>query len=184
MPGSVDHPDLSALASLPFQPGRLEQVVDAVTVGPQAIGAVDPERIVVVGHSLGGMAALAYSFNTCCADQRVDAVVSIAGQLGEFPGTWGSGSAPVLLVHGEADETVPFRGSGDALQQVGTSAYLLTVVGGDHSGYLRPEDPAYPAVLAAVLAFFVATIGDDAQGGLADLTTAGGMEGVRLTSRG
>ena len=184
MPGSSDHSDMTAVASLPFQPGRVEQVIDAVTEGPQAIGAADPERIVIVGHSLGGMTALATGFNTCCTDRRVDAVVSIAGQLANFPGAWGDGTVPVLLVHGERDETVPFSGSGDALQRVGTSAYLLTVVRGDHGGYLDPEDRAYPAVVDAIEAFFTATIGGDAQGGLTDLTTAGSMRGVRLTTRG
>jgi dienelactone hydrolase len=184
MPGSADHSDLTALASLPFQPGRVEQVVDAVTDGPQAIAAADPGRIVLVGHSLGAMTALAGAFNTCCTDRRVDAVVSMAGRLATFPGTWGEGTVPVLLVHGEADETVPFSGSGDALQRVGTSAYLLTVVGGDHGGYLDPDDGAYPAVVASIEAFFEATVGGDAQGGLTDLTTAGSMDGVRLTTRG
>ena len=183
MPGSVDHSDMSALASLPFQPGRVEQVVDAVLEGPQAVSVADPERVVVMGHSLGGMTALASGFNSCCADRRVDAVVSMAGQLATFPGTWGNGTVPVLLVHGEADETVPFSGSGDALQRVGTSAYLLTVTEGDHGGYLNPEDRAYPAVVASIIAFFEATIGGDPQGGLTDLTTAGSMDGVRLTTR-
>jgi len=185
MPGSVDHSDLSALSALPFQPGRVEQVLDAVTTGPQAIGAADPERVVVVGHSLGGMTALATGFHSCCADRRVDAVVSIAGRLATFPnGTWGEGTVPVLLIHGEDDETVPFSGSGTALQQVGTAAYLLTVVGGDHGGYLAEDDRAHRAVVAAIEAFFVATIGGDPQAGLADLATAGSRRGVRLTSRG
>jgi dipeptidyl aminopeptidase/acylaminoacyl peptidase len=184
MPGSVDHSDFSALAALPFQPGRVEQVIDAVTEGEQAIGAADPERIVVMGHSLGGMTALATGFHTCCIDRRVDAVVSIAGELATFPnGVWSAGAVPVLLVHGEADDTVPLGGSGEALQQVGTSAYLLAVVQGDHGGYLGPDNAAYPAVVAAIIAFFEATVGGDPQGGLADLRTAGGMPQVRLTSR-
>lgn len=185
MPGSVDHSDMTALAALPFQPGRVEQVVDAVTSGPQRIAAADPERIVVLGHSLGGMTALATAFNSCCDDQRVDAVVAIAGQLATFPtGTWGDGTVPVLLVHGEDDETVPYRGSREALQQVGTSAYLVTVVDGDHGQYLGPEHDAYPAVVASIVSFFEATIGGDPQGGLADLRTAGSMDGVRLRARG
>lgn len=185
MPGSVDQADFGALAVLPFQPGRVEQVIDAVTEGEQAIAAADPERVVIMGHSLGGMTALATGFHACCVDQRADAVVSIAGRLAPFPnGDWGLGTVPVLLVHGEADDVVPFGAGGEALQQVGTSAHLLTVVGGDHSSYLDPGDDAYPAVVAAIVGFFEATIGGDPRGGLADLTNAGAMPGVRLTTRG
>ena len=185
MPGSVDHSDFSALAALPFQPGRVKQVLDAVTTGPQAIHAADPERVVVMGHSLGGMTALAMGFNSCCLDQRVDAVVSIAGEMATFPGgRYALGTKPLLLVHGEDDETVPFASSGEALQQLGTSAYLLAVEGGDHTGYLAADDRAFPAVVAAIVSFFEATIGGDPRGGLADLTNAGSMPGVRLTTRG
>ena len=53
MPGSVDDSSFAALSVLPFQPGRVEQVIDAVTEGREAIPAVDPERVVVAGHSLG-----------------------------------------------------------------------------------------------------------------------------------
>jgi dipeptidyl aminopeptidase/acylaminoacyl peptidase len=184
MPGSVDDAGFGALAALPFQPGRVGDVIDAVTAGPQAIRAVDPDRVVVMGHSLGGMTALAVGFNSCCVDGRVDAVVSIAGQLASFPGSYSSGTVPLLLIHGEADDTVPFAGSGAALQQLGTSAYLLTVIDGDHGAYLGPTDAAYPAVVASIVAFVEATIGGVPQAGLADLTTAGSMPGVRLTTRG
>jgi pimeloyl-ACP methyl ester carboxylesterase len=184
MPGSVDHSDFTALAALPFQPGRVRDVIDAVTTGDQVIHAADPERIVVMGHSLGGMTALATAFNTCCRDSRVDAVVSIAGELAPFPdGIYGLGSVPLLLVHGQHDDTVPIRGSQHALAEVGTSAYLLTVVDGGHGEYLGRDADAHPAVLAAMLAFLDATVGGDPAGGLADLRTAGRTPGVRLTSR-
>ena len=146
MPGSVDDASAGALLALPFQPGRVHQVIDAVTEGREAIPIVDPERIVVAGHSLGAMTALATAFNTCCVDQRVDVVVAIAGQLASFPeGAWNTGRIPVLLVHGRNDDTVAYTGSGEAFQEVGTSAYLLTVERGDHGGYLDPETATYPA---------------------------------------
>ena len=185
MPGSVDDSSISALSALPFQPGRVEQVIDAVTEGQERIRAVDPERVVVAGHSLGAMTALAMGFNTCCVDRRVDAVVAIAGQLATFPGgAWGTGVVPVLLVHGRLDETVPYTGSGEALQGVGTSAYLLTVEQGDHGGYLGGDDGDYPAVRRAILAFLLSTVGSQPQAGLADLSSAGSAAGVRLTARG
>jgi dienelactone hydrolase len=185
MPGTVDNSSMAALLALPFQPGRVRQVINAVTTGPQAIAAADPERILVAGHSLGAMTALAEGFNSCCVDSRVDAVVAVAGELASFPGgIYNTGTVPVLLVHGEADDVVPYAGSGHALQEVGTSAYLLTVVGGDHGGYLNADDDAYPAVRDSILAFLHATVGGSPQAGLADLNTAGARAGVRLTTRG
>jgi len=185
MPGSVDDSSMTALSALPFQPGRVEQVIDAVTEGQERIRAVDPERVVVAGHSLGAMTALATAFNTCCVDRRVDAVVAVAGQLATFPGgAWSTGLVPVLLVHGRLDETVAYAGSGEALQEVGTSSYLLTVEAGDHGGYLGGDDGDYRAVRNAILAFLLSTVGDLPQAGLADLATAGSAAGVRLTARG
>jgi dipeptidyl aminopeptidase/acylaminoacyl peptidase len=185
MPGSVDRSDFSALLSLPFQPGRIQDVVDAVTAGPQAIGAVDPERIALMGHSLGAMASLAVGFNSCCQDTRVDAVIAMAGELATFEGgSFVEGLAPLLLVHGDEDETVPFQGSREALRSVGTSAYLFAVLGGDHGAYLGRDAETFGPVRDAVLGFLRATVGGDPSGGLADLRNAGGEPGVRLTTRG
>jgi alpha-beta hydrolase superfamily lysophospholipase len=182
MPGNAG---ADAVLALPFQPGRVRQVIDAVTTGPYPIAAADPEHIAVAGHSLGAMIALAEGFNSCCVDRRVDAVVAVAGGLATFPGgIYSSGSIPVLLVHGARDGVVPYTGSGEALQQVGTSAYLLTVKRGDHDAYLRADAAVHPAVRDAILAFLHATIGSSPQAGLADLIHAGGRPGVRLTSRG
>jgi dienelactone hydrolase len=184
MPGSVDHSNFQALAALPWQPWRVQQVIDEVTTGPRSLDAVDPERIVVVGHSLGGMTALALGFNRCCADPRVDGVVAVAGRLATLPGgAWRRGEIPVLLVHGDGDRTVPYRGSTEAMDRVGTSAHLLTVRRADHGEYLGPEHRAYPAVVAALLGFLELTVDGNPDSGLADLAAAGRMPGVRLTTR-
>ena len=182
MPGNAGP---GAVLALPFQPGRVRQVIDAVTTGRYPIAAADLEHIAVAGHSLGAMTALAEGFNSCCVDRRVDAIVAVAGRLATLPGgIYSSGSIPVLLVHGARDAIVPYTGSGEALQRVGTSAYLLTVKRGDHDGYLRADAAVHPAVRDAILAFLHATVGGSPQAGLADLIHAGGRPGVRLTSRG
>lgn len=181
MPGNAG---AEALLALPFQPGRVRQVIDAVTTGPYAIAAADPEHIAVAGHSLGAMTALAEGFNSCCVDHRVDAVVAVAGGLAAFPGgLYDPGTIPVLLVHGARDDVVPYTRSGEALQEVGTSAYLLTVERGDHDGYLRSAGLVHAAVSDAIMAFLAATVGGSPQAGLADLNTAGGRPGVTLTTR-
>ncbi|HEY8057455.1 MAG TPA: alpha/beta hydrolase [Acidimicrobiales bacterium] len=182
MPGNAG---AEAGVALPFQPDRVRQVIDAVTTGPYAIAAADPEHVAVTGHGLGAMTALAVGFNSCCVDHRVDAVVAVAGGLTAFPGgSYNTGTIPVLLVHGARDDVVPYARSGEALQEVGTSAYLLTVDRGDHDGYLRSAGVVHAAVRDAILAFLDATIGGSPQAGLADLNFAGGRPGVLLTTRG
>ena len=184
MPGSVDDAGMAALFSLPFQPARISQVIDAVTGGPNAIRAVAPDRVAVVGHSLGAMAALATAYHSCCTDPRVDAVVSVAGRLASFPnGLYHAGSVPLLLVHGAADDVVAYAGSRQALNTVGTTAFLLTVEEGDHGSYLDPDDEAHPAVRDALVAFLRATAGGEPRAGFADLVAAGNGPGVRLGQR-
>ena len=184
MPGSVDHSDFTAVASLPFQPGRMEQVLGAALDGDRALEGVDRTEVAAMGHSLGAMASLATAFNSCCLDRRIDAVVAFAGQLPEFPGgSWRLGSVPALLVHGEADDVVPYSGSAAAVDTVGVTTFLFTVEGGDHGSYLGADDPAFPAVRDGVLAFLDATIGGAPRAGLADLTTAADGDDVRLTHR-
>ena len=184
MPGSVDDAGAGALLALPFQPGRVRDVIDAVTTGPEAIPGIDLDEIAIVGHSLGAMTALATAYNTCCVDRRIDAVVSVAGQSVTFPGgRFQRGRVPLLLVHGSADDTVAYVGSRRALAQLGTSSFLLTVAGGDHGGYLDGTDRVYPAVRDAILGFLRATVGNEPRAGVSEMTIAGRRPGVDLTRR-
>ncbi len=184
MPGSVDDAGPGALLALPFQPGRVRQVIGAVTgPGPEHMGSVDPDQVAVVGHSLGGMTALALGFHTCCQDLRVDAVVSIAGEAANFPnGQYTTSGPPLLLIHGERDTTVPYDGSVRALALLGNPAYLLTVEDADHGSYLGPEARRFRTVVRAIEGFLDATIGGTPTAGLADLRAAGARPGVSLES--
>jgi dipeptidyl aminopeptidase/acylaminoacyl peptidase len=182
MPGSVDDSSIGALLALPFQPGRVRQVIAAVTgPGPEHLRAVDPQQVALVGHSLGGMTALAVGYHTCCVDPRVDAVVSIAGEAADFPnGQYQAVGPPLLLVHGERDDTVPYEGSVNALALLGNPAYLLTLEDADHGSYLGPEARRYRTVVDAIDAFLDATVGGAPAAGLADLRAAGNRPGVTL----
>lgn len=84
------------------QPADVSFVLDQLL----ARGIGDPERVGVGGFSLGGETALAVGLHPRFRDQRIRAVVAIAGALfepefglerAELP------SVPLLVVHGDAD---------------------------------------------------------------------------------
>ena len=93
------------------QPGDVSFVIDQVL----DLGIADPEHIAVAGHSLGSATVFGVVYNSCCADDRIDAAIAISGggpiyRGGDYddpPPT------PLLLVHGARDQGVPI-GVGDA----------------------------------------------------------------------
>ncbi len=124
---------------LPKLPGDMTFVIDQVLrlnadAGSPLRGAVDPNRIGVAGHSMGGMTALAVAGNTCCHDPRIKAAVILAGRetpfgSGQF---WSRIRTPLLLVHGDADYNVVYGDGRRAYANAPPPRFLLTIVNGDH----------------------------------------------------
>ena len=100
-------------------------------------GLIDAEKVAVAGHSLGAMTTLGVAYNSCCTDRRIKAAVPIAGVEAPFPeGTFVyRPEAPLLLIHGDADATVPYRGSENAYRAASAPKFLLTLVKGPHSPF-------------------------------------------------
>ena len=127
-----------------------QAVVDAAIADAQsALGwivdqadglGVDPDRIAVGGTSAGGMVALGAGL-TANARTRPCTIVSIAGDLDP---AWVRDAPPaVLLIHGDADELVPYGNSVDAraaLVEKGGTAELVTVPGAGHEITGPPTD--------------------------------------------
>ena len=124
---------------LPKLPGDMTFVIDQILRlnaddGSPLQGAVDPNRIGVAGHSMGGMTALAVAGNTCCHDARIKAAVILAGRetpfgSGQF---WSRIKTPLLLVHGDADYSVLYGDGRKAFANAPPPRFLLTIVNGDH----------------------------------------------------
>jgi fermentation-respiration switch protein FrsA (DUF1100 family) len=135
------------------EPGDVRFVIDSMLAASADAASpfrdlVDPGQIGIAGHSLGAEVVLGM-LNTCCADGRVRAAVSLAGSLffdpgiPAFPpaGEFAAGAVPLLLVHGDADHGNPYERSRTAYAAARAPKYLLTIVGGDHR-HPYESDPA------------------------------------------
>ncbi len=140
-------------------PGSLEDVLRAVE---HARGLAD--RLVLVGHSAGGHLAL-----LAAARVRLP-VVAIAAVCD--PATWQHEAVPLLLgaerppeasplrqlplgvpqilVHGTADEVVPFEQSARYAEAAGGEAELVPLEGAGHFEPIDPLSPEWTAVRDAV----------------------------------
>ena len=151
-------PDLADFAN---QPADLSFVITQVVqesahAGGLLSGMVNPRRIGAAGHSLGGVTILGLVANTCCRDARVTAAVVMSGD----PITFTTGhvdfasAPPLLLVHGNADQAVPYGASVDAFNSAVAPKGLLTIRGGDHGSPVLPTGKAFPSVVRTTVGFF------------------------------
>ena len=113
-----DAPGGATIGNFPDQPGDVSYVITAMLrLDHSTAGGfhdlLDTHLIGAVGHSLGAVTVLGVAYNSCCTDRRVVAAVSIDGV--EIP--FGTGRfftgprIPLLLLHGDADQTVPYVSS-------------------------------------------------------------------------
>jgi fermentation-respiration switch protein FrsA (DUF1100 family) len=173
-----DAPGGPNLSDYVNQPGDMSFVIDSVlhssavargsssTRGAGAHGAngsgspisglVDPRHIGAAGHSLGGVTTLGLVANSCCIDSRVSAAVVMSGDPITFPnGQADFGSAPpLLLVHGDADQTVPYSSSVDAFNSAHPPKGLLTILGGGHGSPVDQTGPEFATIVDVTVSFF------------------------------
>ena len=89
---------------------------------------------------------------------RIRAAVPMAGQLAPFPGGEYDPSIgpPVLIIHGDVDDTVPYSSATEAYDLLLPPKLLLTHLGGGHvSPYVGSRSaPAVAATIESSIAFF------------------------------
>jgi dienelactone hydrolase len=134
---------------------------------------VDPTRVAVAGHSLGAYTAMQAGYGACCTDERVDAVISLAGLgYGHPDGVAPDDSPPpLLLVHGTGDEEVPNRFSEEAFRDGRARRFLLTLRGRAGRGrlahlapYLGGAQPGAEVTTGATVAFLDWSLRGDRRG--------------------
>ncbi len=184
---NADAPGGPDLSDYVHQPGDMSFVVTQMlhqsssSSGPLS-GLIDPSEVGAAGHSLGGVTTLGLVANTCCRDGRIKAAVVMSGDPITFPtGRVEEAAAPpILLVHGNADQAVPYVSSVNVFNSARAPKGLLTIIGGDHGSPVDPAGRAFGSVVRATTDFFdrylkgqqaaLGRLRDDAQPGITTLT--------------
>lgn len=122
------------------QPADLTFVLDQVlrwNEGERPFdGAVDPQRIGVMGLSLGGMTATLAAFHPRLRDARIRAAVSIAGPMTIFGSGFFAGSTmPFLMLAGTEDVVVDYATNAPLVLERVPNGRLVTIQGGNHVGF-------------------------------------------------
>lgn len=143
------------------QPGDMSFVVSQMLDQSAESGGIlshliNPAQVGAAGHSLGGVTTLGLVADSCCRDPRIKAAVVMSGDAITFPtGHVEDASAPpLLLVHGNADPTVPYVSSIDVFNAAQAPKGLLTIIGGNHDSPVNPTGKAFGSVVKATIDFF------------------------------
>jgi dienelactone hydrolase len=122
------------------QPGDLRVVIDGVlawgALERPFSGTIDPQRIGVVGLSLGGMTATLATFHPRLRDPRISAAVSLAGPMTIFaPSFFATVPAAFLMVAGDADVIVDYATNAPLVLERVPDGALVTIAGASHAGF-------------------------------------------------
>jgi predicted dienelactone hydrolase len=148
------------------QPADVRFVLDKVLRRNRKPGSplrnkIDPRRIGLAGHSLGGGTAYGVAFQDCCRDRRIDAVVAMdAVRLPFGDGEYEFRGKPLLLIHLVGDPVVPYKTSEDIYAVAAPPKYLMALQQGIHfEPFEDAPSPHDDAVIAATTAFWDAYLG-------------------------
>jgi dienelactone hydrolase len=175
-------------ADIGNQPADVSFVITQLLAATQSRGTplsgrIDPGRIAAVGHSDGAETALLVGYGSSDRDPRVDVVIADAAKpLDVQPPTAKiQGAAPLLIVLGDQDRSVPIQDGLRLVDQVRAPGWLLVLHGADHLSPIAGTSP-WTAVHDRVTGDFLAgvfsqssrvetTLQQDAAGTPSSLTT-------------
>jgi dienelactone hydrolase len=157
-------------------------LADSLSPGGALSGLVDTKEIGAAGHSNGAVTTLGLVANTCCYDSRVKASVVMAGTTEGFPpGHYElAKSPPLLLVHGTADQLIPYRSAPLIYNQAQGPKGLLTIVGGSHDAAGGQDPQSASTVIRTTTDFFERYLTGNRQAG-SRLATDGRSPTTKIT---
>jgi predicted dienelactone hydrolase len=159
-PLTNDDVDPTVIGDYVQQPADLTVVINGVLAdarrakGPLA-HKVNRHRIGVAGHSLGGATVYGLVANTCCRDQRIDAVIALSAIRLDFGnGSFQASDIPLLAMHGTADPTIPYT-AGRAPYDAWTGPkWFLTLEGALHSPQYEDAPSPFDALVFDITTLF------------------------------
>jgi hypothetical protein len=129
------------------QPADVSFLIDSVlaqsaTAGHMLAGMIDDSRIGVTGISMGGMTSTLVAYHDSMMDERVNAVLSIAGPTSSFTDTFFSfREIPFLMLAGDIDALVPYATNAARVPASVVGSQLVTVANASHTGFAGPAAP-------------------------------------------
>lgn len=149
----------AAIAGIPEEidlidePRDLSFVIGSMTAedrSPLLASMVRSGPVALIGHSDGAQAALLCAYAPRYGDGRVGAVIALSGRLDAYGGTWFSTpSAPLLAIHGMADEINPLSRSRELVDADPFPAMVVAVTGASHLGVAT--DPRFVPDVARLI---------------------------------
>jgi dienelactone hydrolase len=160
-PETTGGDDFRALPAIVEQPPDVQFVIGSMLhanddPASPLHGTIDASEIGIGGHSFGAMTSLLLAYNSRYGDSRVKAVYEASGSM--YPvdgGTYDfAGGPPLLIVHGDADQTVGYQGALDLYPLAPTPKCFLTIAGAGHSTFFQAGDPGLQPQIDAVVGFY------------------------------
>ncbi len=139
------------------QPADVSFVLDELLAGnvpDHLAGVIDPERIGVMGYSLGGATVYGLIGSACCADERIGAAVSHAGIVLGFEGGNDWANPPTLIIAGRDDTTTRLSTLQDLIEEMAAPTALLDLAGEGHITWSHPVSPNFEPLVDLLRAFF------------------------------